>query len=84
MLWKGDHVRVVLAPKDRKDYLRSSLVKYPLVLGRCVLDDDDRGKVRSKPVHLDCVNRFQPLTSQKASTAVILLVVCVVVRILIR
>ena len=52
----------------------------------CVLDDDIRGKVRSKPVHVDCVNRFEPLTSQKASivqVAVSLLVVCVVVRILI-
>ena len=28
-----------------------------------------RGKVRSKPVHVDCVNRFEPLTSQKASSS---------------
>ena len=28
---EGDHVRLVLTPKD---YLRSWLVKYPLVLGR--------------------------------------------------
>ena len=32
---------------------------------RCALDDI-RGKVRSKPVHVDCVNRFEPLTSQKS------------------
>ena len=34
MLWGGDHVRLVLLPKIAKDYLRSWLVKYPLVLGR--------------------------------------------------
>ena len=50
-------------------YLRIWLVKCPLVLGRCVLDNDIRGTVRSKPVHVDCINRFEPLTSQKASSS---------------
>ena len=61
----------MLLPKIAKDYLRSWLVKYPLVLGRLavrVLDDDISGTVRSKPVHVDCVNRFE-LTSQKASSS---------------
>ena len=32
VLWEGDNVS--LLPKIAKDYLRSWLVKYPLVLGR--------------------------------------------------
>ena len=30
---------------------------------------DIRGKVRYKPVHVDCFNRFEPLTSEKASSS---------------
>ena len=73
VLWEGDHVRLVLTPKDSKglskelvSQVSSSLRKIGC---RCVLDDDIRGKVRSKPVHVDCVNRFEPLTSQKASSS---------------
>ena len=72
VLWEGDHVRLVLTSKDSKglskelvSQVSSSLRKIGC---RCVLDDDIRGKVRSKPVHVDCVNRFEPLTSQKASS----------------
>ena len=73
VFWEGDHVRLVLTPKDSKglskelvSQVSSSLRKIGC---RCVLDDDIRGKVRSKPVHVDCVNRFEPLTSQKASSS---------------
>ena len=86
MLWEGNHVRIVLTPKDSKrlskevvSQVSSSLRKIGC---RCVLDDDIRGKVRSKPVYIDCVNRFEPPTSQEASTSVVavsLLVDCVVV-----
>ena len=65
---RRDHV----TPKDSKglskelvSQVSSSLRKIDC---RCVLDDI-RGKVRSKPMHVDCVNRFEPLTSQKASSS---------------
>ena len=89
VLWEGDHVRLVLTPKDSKglskelvSQVSSSLRKIGC---RCVLDDDIRGRVRSKLVRVDCVNRFEPLTLKKlvVQVAVSLLVVCVVVRILI-
>ena len=67
VLWEGDHVRLVLTPKDSKglskelvSQVSSSLRKIGC---RCVLDDG------SEPVHVDCVNRFEPLTSQKASNS---------------
>ena len=73
VLWEGDHVRLVLTPKDSKglskelvSQVSSSLRK---IACRCVLDDDIRGKVRSKPLHVDCINRFESLTSQKASSS---------------
>ena len=66
----GDHVRLLITPKDNKglskelvSQVSSSLRKIGC---RCVLDDDIRGKVRSKPGH---INRFEPLTSQKASSS---------------
>ena len=67
VLWEGDHVRLVLTPEDSTglseelvSQVSSSLRKIDC---RCVLDDG------SKPVHVDCVNRFEPLTSQKASSS---------------
>ena len=73
VLWEGDNVTLVLTPKDSTglskelvSQVSSSLRKIGC---RCVLDDDIRGKVRSKPVHVDCVNRFEPLTSQKAGSS---------------
>ena len=73
VLWEGDHVRLVLTPKDSKglskelvSQVSSSLRKTAF---RCVLDDDIRGKVRSKPLHVDCISRFESLTSQKASSS---------------
>ena len=70
VLWEGDHVRLVLTPKDSKGLskeLGSQLSSSLRKIG--VLDDDIRGKVRSKPVHVDCVNRVEPLTSQKAGSS---------------
>ena len=29
---------------------------------RCVLDETIRDKSTSKPVHVDCINRFEPLS----------------------
>ena len=70
VLWEGDHV---LTPKDSKGLSKELVSQVSSRLRkigcRCVLDDDIRGKVRSKPVHVDCVNRFEPLTSQKASSS---------------
>ena len=71
VLWEGHHVRLVLTPKDSKGLSKELISQVSSSLRkigcRCVLDDDIRGKVRTKPVHVDCVNRFEPLTSQKAS-----------------
>ena len=73
VLWEGDHVRLVLTPKDSKGLSKELVSQVSSSLRRigcrCVLDDDSRGKVRSKPVHLDCINRFGPLTSQNASSS---------------
>ena len=73
VLWEGDHVRLVLTPKDSKGLSKELVSRVSSSLRkigcRCVLDDDIRGKVRSKPVHVYCVNRFEPLTSEKASSS---------------
>ena len=70
VLWEGDHVRLVLTPKDSKGLSKEMVSQVSSSLRKIgVLDDDIRGKVRSKPVHVDCVNRFEPLTSQKASSS---------------
>ena len=37
MFWEGEHVRLVLIPRDSKG-LTKELVKYPLVLGRLAVD----------------------------------------------
>ena len=70
VLWEGDQVRLVLTPKDSKGLSKELVSQVSSSLRnigcRCVLDDDIRG---SKPVHVDCVNRFEPLTSQKASSS---------------
>ena len=68
--WEGDRVRLVLTPKDSKGLYKelvSQVSSSRRKIGcRCVLDDDISGNVRSKP---DCVNRFEPLTSQNASSS---------------
>ena len=73
VLWEGDHVRLVLTPKDSKGLSTELVSQVSSSFGkigcRCVLDDDIRGKVRSKRVHVDCVNRFESLTSQKVSSS---------------
>ena len=35
---------------------------------RYVLDETIRDQSRSKPVHIDCINRFEPLSEQAASS----------------
>ena len=35
---------------------------------RCVLDETIRDKSRSKPAHIDCINRFEPLSEQADSS----------------
>ena len=68
VLWEGDHVRLVLTPKDSeglsKELVSQVCTSLRKIGCRCVL-----GKVRSKPVHIDLVLRFEPLTSQKASSS---------------
>ena len=70
VLWEGDHVRLVLTPKDSKGLSKELVSQVSSSLRKIGCRDDDiRGKVRSKAVHVDCVNRFEPLTSQKASSS---------------
>ena len=50
MLWEGDHVRLVLTPKDSKGLSRELVSQVSCSLRkigcRCVLDDDIRGACR--------------------------------------
>ena len=58
VLWEGDHVRLVLTPKDSKGLSKEVVSQVSSCLRkigcRCVLDDAIRGRVRSKPVHINC------------------------------
>ena len=70
VLCEGDHARLVLTPKDSKGLSKELVSQVSASLRnigcRCGLDDDIRGKVRYKPVHIDCVNRLEPQTSQNS------------------
>ena len=69
---EGEHVRLVVTPRDSKGLTKelvgqvsSSLRKIGC---RCVLDETIRDKSRSKPVHIDYINRFEPLSKQADSS----------------
>ena len=64
VFWEGEHIRLVLTPKDSKGLTKvfvsqvsSSLRKIGC---RCVLDEEIRSQCRSKPELVDCVNMFEP------------------------
>ena len=62
--WEGEHVRLVLTPKDSK-WLTNELVSQVSASLRkigckCVLDDDKSG-VRFKFMPIECFNRYEPL-----------------------
>ena len=64
--WEGDHVRLVLTPKDSKGLTKELVSQVSAQLRkigcRCVLDEalQDHSR-RAKPVRVECVNRFDQL-----------------------
>ena len=66
VFWEGEHVRLVLTPRDSKGLTKELVSQVSSSLRkigcRCVLDETIRDKSRSKPVHIaiDCINRFEP------------------------
>ena len=55
-----------LTPRDSKGLTKELVSQVSSGLRkigcRCVLDETIRDKSRSKPVHIDCINRFEPLS----------------------
>ena len=72
MFWEGEHVRLVLTPRNSKGLTKELVSQVSSSLRkigcRCVLDETIRDKSRSKPVHTDCINRFEPLSEQADSS----------------
>ena len=72
VFWEGEHVRLVLAPRDSKGLTKELVNQVSCSLRkigcRCTLDEMIRDKSRSKPVHRDCINRFEALSEQADSS----------------
>ena len=72
VFWEGEHVRLVLTPRGSKGLTKELVSQVSSSLRkigcRCVLDETIRDKSRSKPVHIDCINRFEPLSKQADSS----------------
>ena len=71
VVWEGDHIRLILAPRDSKgltngltNEIYSSRISACLrkIGCRCVLDEN-RDVASQKPVKLQCVNRFEFLST---------------------
>ena len=64
MFWEGEHVRLVLTPKDSKglttDLVSQVSASLRKIGFRCVLDDVKSG-VRLKSMPIQCFNRYEPL-----------------------
>ena len=62
--WEGEHVRLVLTPKDSKGLTKELVSEVSASLRkigcRCVLDDVKSG-VRFKSMPIECFNRYEPL-----------------------
>ena len=65
VFWEGDHIRLILAPRDSKGLTKEVVSRISSCLRkigcRCVLDEC-RDAARQKPVQLECVNRFESLS----------------------
>ena len=61
-----------LTPRDSKGLTKELVSQASSTLRkigcRCVLDEAIRDKSRIKPVHIDCINRFEPLSEQADSS----------------
>ena len=72
--WEGDHIRVVLKPKDSRGITKEVVTRISACLRkigcRCVLD---QVSIAQQQVELDvqCVNRFEPLSSDDECVDVI-------------
>ena len=70
--WEGDHVMLVLTPKDSKGLTKELVSQVSAQLRkigcRCVLDEALRDHSRcAKPVRVECVNRFDQLDQAGSS-----------------
>ena len=70
VFWEGQHIS--LTPRDSKGFTKELVSQVSSSLRkigcRCVLDETIRDKSRSKPVHIQCINRFDPLSEQADSS----------------
>ena len=65
-MWEGDHIRLILVPRDSKGLTNEIVSRISACLRkigcRCVLDEN--GDVANqKPVKLQCVNRLESLST---------------------
>ena len=70
--WEGDHVRLVLTPKDSKGLTKEFISQVSAELRkigcRCVLDEVLQDHSRcAKPARVECVNRFDQLDQASSS-----------------
>ena len=67
-LGRESNVRLALTPRGSKGLTKELVCKVSSSVRkigcRCVLDETIRDKSRSKPVYIDCINRFEPLSEQ--------------------
>ena len=65
--WEGDHVRLILLPKDSKGLSKEVVAKISACLRRigcrCVLDENERAREAVR-VDIPCVNRFAHLADE--------------------
>ena len=68
MFWEGEHVRLVLTPKDSKGLTKDLVSQVSASLRkigcRCVLDDLKSG-VRFKSMPIECFNRYEPFSTTR-------------------
>ena len=72
--WEGDHIRVVLKPKDRgitKEVVTRISACLRKIGCRCVLDQVSIVQQQQVQLDVQCVNRFEPLSSDDECVDVI-------------
>ena len=67
MRWEGDHIRVVLKPKDSRGITKEVVTRISACLRkigcRCVLDQVSIDQQQQVQLDVQCVNRFETLSS---------------------
>ena len=73
--WEGDHIRVVLKPKDSRGITKEVVTRISACLRkigcRCVLDQVSIAQQQQVQLDVQCVNRFEPLSSDDECVDVI-------------